>query len=44
MRVGIDLDGVCADYIGAVRLAGRELGYAPPGGFLSIHAGTSPLL
>lgn len=28
MRVGIDLDGVCADYIGALRLAGRELGYA----------------
>ena len=27
MRVGIDLDGVCADYIGALRLAGREAGH-----------------
>ena len=27
MRVGVDLDGVCADYIGAIRQVGRDLGH-----------------
>lgn len=46
MRVGVDLDGVCADYIGAIRQVGRDLGHeiadTPPSTYSMVCNGWFP--